>query len=130
MKAAKKVERKIEKCQGLLEDMTQEPEEVLKALEPSERGLVLDELRALADRAAAARKGSELAALADDVIRLVTDRPALWRRFPVKLRRGGDQSDIDVMYTESEVMVRAGQIDNSVVELRKAIEEELKELEG
>jgi hypothetical protein len=84
----------------------------------------------LADRAGAARKGSELVTLADDVIRLVTDRPALLERFPVKLRRGGDQSDIDVMYTESEVMRRAGQIDNSVVELREAIEEELRELEG
>jgi hypothetical protein len=129
LRTAKKVERKIEKSQRLLEDMTQEPEKVIEALAPSERDLALDELNALADRAGAARKGSELVTLADDVIRLVTDRPALLERFPVKLRRGGDQSDIDVMYTESEVMRRAGQIDNSVVELREAIEEELRELE-
>ncbi len=130
MRTVKKIERKIGQSQALLARMTAEPEKVLEALEPSERDLVLDELRALADRAAAARKGSELATLADDVIRLVTDRPALEKRFPVTVRRTGTQADIDVMYTESEVMVRAGQIDNSVVELRKAIEEELRELEA
>lgn len=130
MNSVKKVERKVDKSLGLLEQMTREPEKVLDALGPSERVQVLDELRVLAERAAAARKGSELVTLADDVLRLVTDRPALEERFPVTVRRAGTQADIDILFTENEVMMRAGQIDNSVVELRKAIEEELKELKG
>lgn len=130
MNPVKRVERKIEQSQTLLEQMTREPEKVLEALGPSERDLVLDELRVLAHRAATARKGSELLSLAEDVLRLVADRPALKEQFPVTIRRAGTQADLDIMYTESQVMERAGQIDNSVVELREAIEEELKELRG
>ena len=130
MNPVKRVERKIEQSQMLLERMGREPEKVLEALGPSERDLVLDELSALANRAATARKGSELLVLAEDVLRLVADRPALKERFPVAIRRAGTQADLDIMYTESQVMERAGQIDNSVVELREAIEEELKELRG
>ena len=130
LNSVKKVERKIEQSQALLARMTHEPEKVLEALGPSERDEVLDELRLLADRAATARKGSELLTLADDVLRIVAGRPELKRRFPVTLRRAGTPADLDIMYSESQVMERAGQIDNSVVELREAIEKELKELRG
>src|SRR5215210_5530785 len=108
--------------------MAQEPEAVLKALEPMERGEMLDELRLLASRAATVRKGSELLALADDVIALAANRPALKKRFGVTVRRTGTQADIDVMFTETQVMERAAQIDNSVEDLGAAIEEELRKL--
>ena len=124
----KRVHLKLRESQRLLERMTKEPQQVLEVLRPAERGEVMDKLRELTDRAATVRKGSELMMLADDVLRLVTDRPALEERFPVTLWRTGGQEDIDIMFSDNWVLEHAAQIDNSVAELGKAIEEELQEL--
>ena len=128
MRAVKRVERRVVESQKLLKRMAREPGKVLEALEPLQRDEVVDELRVLAKRAATVRKGSELLTLADDVVRLVVDRPALLARFPVTVWRTGTQGDIDIMFSESQVMGRAAQIDNSVVQLGTAIEEEMQKL--
>lgn len=63
--------------QALLEQMTEEPEAVLEALDPAEQARVVVELRALADRSAGVRNETGLLHVADDIHRLVEETPAL-----------------------------------------------------
>ena len=63
--------------QALLEQMTEEPEAVLEALDPAEQARVVVELRALADRSAGVRNETGLLHVADGIHRLVEETPAL-----------------------------------------------------
>lgn len=71
------VEETVRDSQVLLEQMTEEPEAVLEALQPAERTEVVTELRALSGRAAEVQTEAELVEVADAVHRLVEETPAL-----------------------------------------------------
>ena len=101
---------------------------MLKVLGSEEGIEVVDELRALADRAVTVRRGSELLALTNDVLRLVENRPALREEFPVKARRTGAWSDINNIVSGVQALEYANQIANSVERLGQAVDRELQKL--
>jgi hypothetical protein len=70
-------EEMVWSSQALLEQMTEEPEAVLEALDPAEQARVVAELRALAGRSAGVRDEAGLLHVADDIHRLVEETPAL-----------------------------------------------------
>ena len=107
--------------------MASDPEEVIGVLRPSKVREVMGKLRMLSNEASAVRKGSELLALSEQVMDLVDNETKA--RFGVKVRRTGTPADLDVMFTEEQVMHHAAQLDNAVVELGKAIEGQLEELD-
>ncbi len=71
------VEETVRDSQVLLEQMTEEPEAVLEALQPAERTEVVAELHTLSERAARVQTEAELMEVADAVHRLVEETPAL-----------------------------------------------------
>jgi hypothetical protein len=121
-------ERRVTESQTLLEDMLRAPDKLLEALTPEETREVMKELRTLSNQARMVRKGSELLALSTSLRRLVTRRRKLSKRFHVIKRRGGDWSDIDNLFSETEVLAYAYQIENSVEKLGQVIDEKLERL--
>ena len=67
MRAVKIVERKLDKSRDLLMRMASDPEKVLEALKPSEVREVMGRLHLLTKQASAARKGSDLLAMSEEV---------------------------------------------------------------
>ena len=128
MDAARRVERRVRQSQVLLEKMIRERERVLEALGPVERDEMMEELQVLGGRAATVRRGSELIALTNDVLRLVKKRPALQEEFPVTVRRAGNWGDINNLLSEIQALEYANQIANSVEMLVQAVDQELQKL--
>lgn len=126
--AARRVERRVRQSQVLLERMSRERERVLEVLGPVERGEMMEELHMLAEQAATVRRGSELLALTNDVIRLVEKRPALKEEFAVKARRTGNWGDLNNLLSDIQALEYANQIANSVERLGQAVDQELQKL--
>lgn len=70
-------QQSIEGALILLEQMTEDPNEVLQVLDTAEQSTVMQELGALAERAESIQSGADLLKLADAIHRLIEDRPGL-----------------------------------------------------
>ena len=129
-RAKKKLERNLNRSQDLLERIAQDPGQVLETLNPSEVQEMRERLDLLAERTSEARKGSDLQHLSEEILGLLEDVPALGERFTVTRYRSGTQEDLDIMLSEDQVMSYAAQLDNSVADLREAIERQFERLTG
>jgi hypothetical protein len=121
----------------LLEQMAENPEEVVEALAPAERESIVDILRALEGQSAGVRDEAELLALADAVNRLVEETPALAALLlPEEMDVGAVQEERKITLEdygadapESQyVQEYAPQIRNHIVECRQELERQLHEL--
>jgi len=129
----------IQSAEIVIRQMTDNPEEVLAALAPAERALLMEELGRLSARAAAVTSEAGLVALADAICRLVEDSPALR---PLFFEAGFDvdkaQARRKVSLAEHEALTgadqytqaRAIQVKNSVIECRDQLQKALGKLEA
>ena len=70
-------EQSVEEALILLEQMSEDPNEILQVLDEAERAAVMKDLDVLAERAATVQSGADLLSLVDAIHRLVEDRPGL-----------------------------------------------------
>ena len=71
------IEQSVEEALILLEQMSEEPNEVLQVLDEAEQAAVMRELGVLAEQAATIQSSADLLKLADAIHRLVEDQPRL-----------------------------------------------------
>ena len=130
-------DRMVSDSLTLLEQMTENPEEVVGALVPTERQRTVEKLRALEEQSAGVQNEAELLALADAVNGLVEKTPALAALLlPEGMDVGAAQEqrritleDYGADAPESRyVQEYAPQIRNHIVECRKELERQLQEL--
>jgi tetratricopeptide (TPR) repeat protein len=123
--------------QVLLEQMTEEPEAVLKVLDPEEQTRVVTELRTLDGRAGGVRTEADLLYVADAIHRLVEETPALAALLlpqEMDVQAAQNQRKIipayhEVTSSESQyAQEHAAQIRNHVIECRKELEQALQRL--
>jgi hypothetical protein len=70
-------QQSVEEALILLEQMSEDPIEILQVLDEAERSAVMKELNVLAERAATLQSGADMLSLVDAIHRLVEDRPGL-----------------------------------------------------
>src|SRR5436190_17542894 len=70
-------EQSVEEALILLEQMSEDPNEILQVLDETEQFAMMQDLDVLAERAASIQSGGELLNLADAIHRLVEDRAGL-----------------------------------------------------
>ena len=70
-------QQSVEEALILLEQMSEDPNEILQVLDKAEQSAVMQDLDVLAERAATIQSGADLLSLVDAIYRLVEDRPGL-----------------------------------------------------
>lgn len=129
----------IHSAELVIQQMTDYPREVLRALQPDQRAYLIEQLAGFKTRAELVRSSPELVALADSICRLVEDLPALRSLFfepqfdvaQAQLKRKLSLTDQAMaagagQYTQT----RAIQIRNTVLECRDELQKALGEIEN
>jgi hypothetical protein len=71
------VQQNVEEARILLEQISEDPNEILQVLDEAEQLAIMQDLDALASRAATIQSGADLLSLVDAIHCLVEDRPGL-----------------------------------------------------
>ncbi len=130
-------EQSVEEALILLEQMSEDPNEILKVLDEAEQFAVMQDLDVLAERAATIQSGADLLSLVDAIYRLVEGRPELralllpegtdveQEQSQRTVTMGDQQATTDLnAYAQS----RAPQIHNTVIECRTQLEAALQKI--
>jgi hypothetical protein len=124
-------EQSVEEALILLEQMSEDPNEILQVLDEAEQSGIMQDLDVLAARAAIIQSGADLLSLVDAIHRLVEDRPGLKALLlpegtdveEERVQRSvtlGDQQAIMELNTYAQQ--RAPQIHNTVITCRTQLE--------
>jgi hypothetical protein len=115
-------------AEALLEQIVEEPDEVLVALDQAGRDRVLEQRGALADQAARVRDDADLLELADAIHRLAEETPALRSLLleEAGLDLGAERAQREVTLADHRAtgrqsvysQQRAAQLQNSVIQCR------------
>jgi hypothetical protein len=124
-------QQSVEEALILLEQMSEDPNEILKVLNEAEQSAVMQDLNVLAEQAATIQSGADLLSLVDTIHRLVEDRPGLKALLlPEGIDVEQEQSQRTVTLGDQQVTTeldayaqqRAPQIHNTVIECRTQLE--------
>ena len=125
------IQQSVEEALILLEQMSEDPNEILQVLDEAEQSAVMQDLDVLAERAAIIQNGADLLSLVDTINRLVENRPGLKA---LLLPEGTDveeeQAQRTVTLGDQQVTMelnayaqqRSPQIHNAVIECRQQLE--------
>lgn len=125
------VEQSVEEALILLEQMSEDPNEILQVMDEAEQATVMKELRVLAERAATIQSAADLLSLTDAIHRLVEDRPGLGALLlPEGTDVSQERSQRIVTIADQQATTelnayaqqRAPQIRNAVIECRTQLE--------
>ena len=120
-------EQSVEEALILLEQMSEDPNEILQVMDEAEQSAMMQDLDMLAERAATIQNGADLLSLVDAIYHLVEDQPGLKA---LLLLEGTDveeeQSQRTVTLGDQQATIelnayaqqRAPQIHNTVIECR------------
>lgn len=126
-----KAQQSVEEALILLEQMSEDPNEILQVLEEAEQLAMMKELDVLAARAATVQSSADLLQLVDAIHRLVEDRPGLKALLlPDGTDVAEEQSQRTVTMGDQQATMelnayaqqRAPQIHNTVIECRAQLE--------
>lgn len=120
-------QQSVEEALILLEQMSEDPNEILQVLDEAEQSAVMKDLDVLSERAATIQDGADLLSLVDAIYRLVEDRPGLEalllpegtdveeEQFQRTVTLGDQQATMEL---NAYAQQRAPQIHNAVIECR------------
>lgn len=129
------IDRQLRTAEILLEQIAEEPEAILRLLQPAERDAVMAELRRLEVQAESVASEESILDVSMGVHELVSMSPSLRRTLLPSIDIDSPQRQITVMAHQAtaerreHVQRQAAQIRNRMLECRKKLEEALREAE-
>jgi hypothetical protein len=131
-------ESMIQSAEMVIQQITDNPEEILAVLKPGERANLIEEVGSFSSRAAVLSTWSELVEIADSICRMVEDHPALRPLFfeaqfdvnKAQLSRKISLADHQAITGADQYrQARAIQVKNSILDCRDQLQKALGEFE-